>query len=155
LKGHIYCKTCGYKMHGRYMTSRSEHVYTYYACVKFRNKYAACPDLPVVRTNNIEQIVWQDCCRVFERLDAIRSTIEQNIDRSLQSILENTTGKLLVLQLKEEIACAEAEQAKQTKDSYTYRLIEQDIQQKQEQLAKYEEQYEKSQDIVKLSHIYR
>lgn len=155
LKGHIYCKTCGYKMHGRYMTSRNERVYTYYACIKDRNKYAACPDLTVVRTNNIEQIVWEDCCRVFERLDAIRSTIEQNIDQSLQSILENTTGKLLIFQLKEEIAYAEQEQTKHARGSYTYRLIEQDIQQKQEQLAKYEEQYQQSQDIVKLSHIYR
>ncbi len=155
LKGHIYCRTCGYKMHGRYMTSRNQHVYSYYACVKFRNKYDACPALPTIRTDKVDQLVWEDCCRVFERLDAIRSTIEQNIDQSLQSILENTTGKVLIFQLTEEINLAKQEQTKHAKGSYTYRLIEQDIQQKQEQLAKYEEQYRESQDIVKLSQIYR
>lgn len=155
LKGHIYCKTCGYKMHGRYMTSRNEHTYTYYSCIKYRNKYDACPVLPTIRTNKVEQLAWENCCRVFERLDVIRSTIENNIDQSLQSILENTTGKLLVLQLKEEIAYAEREREKHPKGSYYYTLISQDIAQKEEQLAKYEEQDRQSQDIVKLSHIYR
>jgi site-specific DNA recombinase len=155
LKGHIYCKTCNYRMHGRYQTSRNEHIYSYYACAKHRNKYDACPDLTVIRTNNVDQIVWEDCCCVFDRLDAIRSTIEGNIEQSLQSILEHTTGKLLIVQLTEEIAYAEQERAKHAEGSYYYRLISQDIVQKQEQLAKYEKEEKDTQDIVKLSHIYR
>ncbi|MHB8600505.1 MAG: recombinase family protein [Ktedonobacteraceae bacterium] len=155
LKGHIYCKTCNYRMHGRYQTSRNEHVYAYYACAKHRNKYDACPDLTVVRTNNVDQLVWEDCCRVFERLDAIRSTLEGNIEQSLQSMLEDTTGKLLIVQLTEEIAYAKQERAKHAEGSYYYRLISQDIRDKEEQLAKHEEQYCESQDIVKLSHNYR
>jgi|GEM_PF-1001803 len=155
LKGHIYCKTCGYKMQGRYQTSRHEQVYSYYACTNHRNKYDSCPDLPVVRTNSVDQIVWEDCCRVFKRLDAIRSTIEQNIERSLQSMLENTTGKLLVLQLTEEIAYAKQERAKHAEGTYYHTLISQDIKEKEERLARYEEQERESQDIVKLSAIYR
>src|SRR5712692_10265131 len=155
LKGHIYCKTCNYRMHGRYQTSRNEHIYPYYACVKYRNKYDACPDLTVVRTNNVDQLVWEDCCRVFERLDAIRSTIESNIEQSLQNLLEDTTGKLLVLQLTEEIAYAKQERAKHAEGSYYHTLISQDISEKEGRLARYEEQYRESQDIVKLSHIYR
>jgi site-specific DNA recombinase len=155
LKGHVYCKTCNYRMHGRYQTSRNEHIYPYYACVKYRNKYDTCPDLTVVRTNNVDQIVWEDCCRVFERLDAIRSTIESNIEQSPQSLLEDTTGKLLVFQLKEEIAYAEQERAKHAKGSYYHTLISQDIAEKEERLAKYEKEDRESQDIVKLSHIYR
>ena len=155
LKGHIYCKTCDYKMHGRYMTSRNEHTYTYYSCIKYRNKYDACPVLPSIRTDKVDELVWEDCCRVFERLDVIRSTIEKSIDQSLQSILENTTGKVLAFQLTEEINYAKQERAKHKEGSYYYKLTSQDIQAKEEQLAKYEEQYQESQDIVRLSHIYR
>ncbi len=155
LKGHIYCKTCGYKMQGRYQTSRYERVYPYYACTNHRNKYDSCPDLPHVRTHNVDQLVWEDCCHVFKRLDAIRSTIEQNIERSLQSMLENTTGKLLVLQLTEEITYAKQERAKHAEGTYYHTLISQDIKEKEERLARYEEQERESQDIVKLSAIYR
>jgi site-specific DNA recombinase len=155
LKGHIFCKTCNYRMHGRYQTSRGVHTYPYYACAKYRNKYDACPDLTVIRTDKVDQLVWEDCCRVFERLDVIRSTIESNIEQSLQSMLEDTTGKLLVLQLTEEIAYAKQERAKHQAGSYYYRLISQDISEKEERLARYEEESRESQDIVRLSHIYR
>jgi site-specific DNA recombinase len=155
LKGHAFCRTCNYRMAGRYQTSREVHTYPYYACVNHRNKYDTCPDLTVIRTAKVDQIVWEDCCRVFERLDVIRSTIESNIEQSLQSMLEDTTGKLLVLQLTEEIAYAKQERAKHPQGSYYYRLISQDIVEKEERLTKYEEEYRESQDIVKLSHIYR
>lgn len=155
LKGHVFCKTCNYRMQGRYQTSKKESTYTYYACIKYRNKYDACPDLTTIRTDKVEQIVWEDCCRVFDRLDVIRSTIESNIEQSLQIMLEDTTGKLLVLQLKEEIAYAEQERAKHQEGSYYYRLISQDIAEKEERLAKYEKEDRESQDIIKLSHIYR
>jgi site-specific DNA recombinase len=155
LKGHLYCKTCSYKMQGRYQTSKGEYIYTYYACIKYRNKYDACPDLTVIRTDKVDQLVWDDCCRVFERLEAIRSTIEHNIEQSLQRLLEDTTGQVLVRQLRDEIAYAAVERSKHPDGSYYYRLTTQDIQEKQAQLLKYESQAHDSRDIVKLSHIYR
>ncbi len=155
LKGHIFCRTCNYRMHGQYQTSRDVHTYPYYACINYRNKYDSCPDLPIIRTNKVDQLVWEDCCRVFERLDGIRSTIESTIEQSLQSMLEDTTSKLLVVQLTEEIAYAKQERAKHPEGSYYYRLISQDIREKEERLARYAEEYRESQDIVKLSHIYR
>jgi site-specific DNA recombinase len=154
LKGHLYCKTCGYRMHGRCQPSK-EHIYTYYACIKFRNKYDACPDLTTLRTDKVDQLVWADCCRVFERLETIRTTIERNIEQSLQRILEDTTGQVLVRQLRDEIAYAKQERDKHPEGSYYYRLTSQDICDKEAQLLKHESQAHDSRDIVKLSQIYR
>src|SRR5205823_8428510 len=78
LKGHIVCQTCDRRMSGRY-NSMSEHGktrrYAVYACTNHRNKYDACPERPTIRTDKVDQLVWEDCCRVFERLDAIRDVI--------------------------------------------------------------------------------
>ena len=155
LKGHIFCKTCNYRMAGRYRTSKKIHTYPFYACVNHRNKYDACPDLTLIRTDKVDQAAWDDCCRVFERLDLIRATIEQNIEQSLQGMLEDTKGKLLVLQLTEEIAYAKQERAKHPEGSYYHTLISQDIKEKEDRLCKYEEEYRGSQHIVKLSHMYQ
>lgn len=154
LKGHIFCKTCGYKMHGRYQRSRG-YIYPYYVCINHSNKYDACPDLPVLRTNRVTQIVWEDCCRVFDRLDLIREMIEQSIERSLQNILEDTKGKQLIDQLREEITFARRERDKHPEDSYYYKLVSNDIRGKEEQLQRYEEEYQESANIMKLSNIYQ
>ena len=68
-----------FRMVGRYRTSRHTHTYPYYACVHNQNKYMACPDLTMVRTYKIDSMVWADCCRVFEQLEAVQSTIERYI----------------------------------------------------------------------------
>jgi site-specific DNA recombinase len=155
LKRHIFCKTCNYAMCGKYQTSRQTHTYAYYICPNHRNKYEACPDLITIRSDNINQIVWEDCCRVFERLDLIRETIEQGIEQSLQGVLEDTKGAMLISQLAEEIAFAKAERAKHSESSYYYNLISQDIREKEARLSKYEAEHKKSHDIVKLSNIYQ
>jgi site-specific DNA recombinase len=155
LKGHVFCKTCNYRMAGRYQTSREKHTYPYYACINNRNKYDACPDLTVVRTARVDALVWDDCCRVFERLDLIRDTIERNIQASLQDMLENTQGKLLITELEADIAYAKQERAKHPEGSYYYTLISQDIRAKEDRLRKYEAEYTESRDIVKLSDVYQ
>ncbi len=155
LKGHVICKTCNYRMYGRNQRSRNNFVYPYYCCCKFRNKYDACPDLTTIRTVKVNQMVWEDCCRVFERLELIRDTIERNIEQSLQNMLENTKGKQLILELEEEIAYAKQERTKHPGGSYYYKLISQDIKEKEEQLQRYEEEYTKSRDIVRLSGVYQ
>lgn len=100
-------------------------------------------------------MVWEDCCHVFERLDLIRDTIEQGIAQSLQGVLEDTKGAMLISQLGEEIEFAKAERAKHPEGSYYYTLISQDIRDKEDRLRKYEAEYKKSADIVKLSNIYQ
>jgi site-specific DNA recombinase len=155
LRGHIFCKTCTYRMAGRYQTSREKHIYPYYACINNRNKYDACPDLTVIRTSRVDVLVWNDCCRVFERLEIIRDTIERNIEQSLQTMLEDTRGKQLVVQLEQEITYAYQERAKHAEGSYYYNLISQDIREKEDRMRRYKEEYTESRDIVKLSDVYR
>ncbi|WP_081838493.1 recombinase family protein [Thermogemmatispora carboxidivorans] len=160
LKGHIYCKTCQYRMHGRYVsrvmkTTKETHLYPFYCCINDGNKYVACPERPLIRSDRVDQLVWEECCRVFERLESIQATIEFNVERALQNILEDTQGKVLIEQLKEEIQFAKKECDKHPEGSYYYNLIAGDIRAKEAQLARYEEEYQSSINIVRLSSIYQ
>ncbi len=155
LKRRVFCATCNYRMVGRYRTSKHTHTYPYYACVHNQNKYDACPDQTMVRTYKIDEFVWSDCCRVFERLDAIQDTIQRNIELSLHNLLEDSQGKQLIMQLEIEIAYAKLEQAKHPEGSYYYNLIAADIQGKTDKLRKHETEYHESRDIAKLSDHYQ
>ncbi len=155
LKGHIYCKTCNYKMVGRYMTSRYAKEYPYYRCTKYRNKYDACPDLTVIRTDKVNELVWENCYRVFERIEQIRGTIEQNIERAVQTMLEDTRGKQLITRLEQELVQARVERSKHAEGSYLYGLITQDIKTKEEQLKRAVEDYDGSRDFASLADHYR
>ncbi len=158
LKSHIFCKACNYRMCGRYIAngrSTSGKLYPFYRCINDANKYHACPELPYIRTDRINQLVWEDCCRVFERLELIRDTLEFNIEQSLQNLLEDTTGKQLIEQLKEEIRFAKLEREKHPEGSYYYNLISGDIQDKEAKLQRHEEEYQESINLVKLSNIYQ
>jgi len=76
-----------------------------------------------------------------ESIELIRETIRANIERDVQNFLEHTQGRQQLAQLTQEIAFAEAEWAKHPEGSYYYRLITQDIQDKQAIARKYEEEY--------------
>jgi site-specific DNA recombinase len=154
LREHVYCKTCNYRMAGRYLKSR-RYTYAYYSCVNQKNKYDCCPSVPFVRTERVDEWVWADCCRVFERLDMIRDTLMCNIEQSLHTMLEDTKGRQLIDQLTEEITYARQERTKHAEGSYYFRLISQDIQEKEERLQKYEEQYREARGVLKLSDIYQ
>jgi site-specific DNA recombinase len=154
LRGHVFCKSCNYRMAGRYLKSR-EYRYAYYSCVNHKNKFDCCPSLSFVRTDRVDEWVWADCCRVFERLDMIRDTLTRNIEQSLHTMLEDTKGRQLIEQLTEEITYARQEQDKHAEGSYYYRLISQDIYEKEERLQKYEEQYREARGVLKLSDIYQ
>lgn len=142
-------------MIGRYRTSRKTHTYPYYACVHSNNKYDACPDQPLVRTYKIDRYVWEDCCRVFERLGDIQDTIERNIQASLNSLLEDSQGKQQIMQLQAEIAYAKAEQDKHREGSYYYNLTAADVRQKEDKLRKYKTEYAESRDIATLADHYQ
>lgn len=158
LKGHMICKACGHRMAGRYNSFSEDgkiHSYAVYACTNHRNKYDACPEQSTIRTNRIDEMVWEDCCRVFERLDVIRDAIASNIQQSIENLLEDTAGKRLIAQAQEEIAFAKEERAKHAEGSYTYRLISQDIVEKEDTLRKYEKEYKESGDVVQLANTYQ
>jgi hypothetical protein len=61
----------------------------------------------------------------------------------------------LIDQLSEEIGYAMQERDKHAEGSYYYRLISQDIHEKEERLEKYEEQYAESRGVARLSNIYQ
>ena len=156
-RAHLYCKTCNYTMQGPYQTSKGEYIYTLLCLLSSTGiKYDACPDLTTIRTDKVDQLVWQQPPAGVERLETPSVPPSRAISSSrCNGMLEDTTGKVQVIQLTDEIAYAEAERAKHPEGSYYYRLTSQDIQDKKAQLLKYEAQASESQDIVKLSHIYR
>ncbi|MFL5626233.1 MAG: recombinase family protein [Ktedonobacteraceae bacterium] len=135
LKSHIVCKTCGYRMSGKYRFYDGVPC-GYYRCCKVNNKYDTCPDFPEIKADKIDQFVWEDCCRVFESIEEIRDTLRANIERDVQNLLENTQGKAQIVQLQTEIAFAEQEREKHPEGSYYYKLTTQDIENKQAQLRK-------------------
>jgi len=141
LKGHIFCACCKYNLVGQYQTSKGVHVYPYYRCMNYRNKYAACEDRPSLRTSPIDQIVWEECCCLFERLDLLQDAINKYLKEHISSILATvTTGQDLLFEREQEIFYAREAQAQHPEGSYTYNLIAQDIQSKEEQMERYREE---------------
>jgi site-specific DNA recombinase len=154
LRRHVFCKICGYRMPGRYIKS-GEHRYAYYTCVNHKSKYDCCTGLPIVRTERVDEWVWKNCCRLFERTDMIRETLTSNIEQSIQTMLEDTKGRQLIDQTRHAISYAREERDKHSEGSYYYQLISQDIREKEEQLKKHEEQYHASRTMVNLSDMYQ
>jgi site-specific DNA recombinase len=147
LKSHIFCKTCGYRMGGRYRCYDGIPV-AYYICNKYCNKYDACPDMPEIMASKVNEMVWTDCCRVFDSIALIHETIRTNIERDLN-------GKVLLAQLRAELAFAEAERDKHPQGSYYYELTSQDVMAKQEKLRKYEVDLEESSLVLKMLDTYQ
>jgi len=139
LKSHIFCKTCGYRMGGRYRQYDGVTM-AYYQCMHDNNKYDACPDLTGIKADKVNELVWADCCRVFKAIELIRDTIRARLEQEVRSFLENTIGSQQAASLRQEIAYAEAERSKHAPGSYYYNLVTQDIQAKQAHLRKFEEQ---------------
>jgi len=139
LKSHLFGKTCGNRMSGRYRIYDGNPI-GYYRCNKSFNKYDACPDLTEIMASKVNTLVWEDCCRVFDAIELIRETIRIRLEQDVQNFLERTQGKQQVVQLTHEIANAEIELAKHPDGSYTYNLIAEDIHRKREQLKKYDEE---------------
>lgn len=154
LKSHIFCKTCGYRMSGRYRIYDGIPV-AYYQCSKYCNKYDACPDMPEIKADKVNELLWEDCCRVFDSIALIRETIRTNIEHDLQSKLEDTHGKLLLAQLQTDVAFAEAERDKHPKGSYYYELTAQDVHAKQEKLRKFEADLQESSLVLKMLDVYQ
>lgn len=148
LKGHIYCGVCGCKMTSKIKISGGKYASYYYRCANNSSKDAQCPALPVIGTASVGQYVWEDCCMLFERLDQVRETIEQQLQEHIANMLEDTRGQSQIIELEQAITYAKAERDKHPKGSYYHTLIEQDIQKKTEQLERYREEHTNSQGIT-------
>ncbi len=128
-----------------------------YRCNKHMSIYDTSrePHIQRIRTEYLDPVVWADCCRVFERLRLIQDVLERSIEQSLQNMLEDTRGREMIDALQQELAFALAERNKHPEGSYYYNLINQDVIQKEQKLRKCEEEFAHSQDVLKLSGIYR
>jgi len=146
LRGHIFCAVCGWSMKprtqkkGRLTKQGTDKSYPFYLCTNYQNKYQACPALSAIRTSPLDDIVWQDCCVLFKRINAVRAVLEQEVSAAVSAWLEQTTGREQVDQLEAVIALAKTERTKHAEGSYTYTLISQDIAAKENDLARYREE---------------
>ncbi len=152
LASHVFCEMCGNRMQ-----SVTEKGIPMYRCNKHMSIYDTPhePHIQRIRTEYLDPVVWEDCCRVFERLSLIQDVLERSIEQSIQNMLEDTRGREMIDALQEELAFALAERNKHPENSYYYKLINQDVIQKEQQLHKCEEEFAHSQNVVKLSGIYR
>jgi site-specific DNA recombinase len=150
LKGHIYCATCGYKMGPREHRGRA-----FYFCRKFGNKHNKCPDMTTIRSDVVNEVVWNDCRRLFERLDLIQARIEKEIEHSLRNLLEDTEGMERVAALQAALEHARQERTKHREGSYYYTLVTQDIQAKTEELKRYEEEHQAARNVAAATEAYK
>jgi hypothetical protein len=103
----------------------------------------------------VDKVVWDDCCQLFERLDGIQAKIEQEIARSLAELLEDTRGKEHITALTAAIDHARQERVKHLEGSYYYTLITQDMQAKEEQLRRYQEECGAASTVVAAAERYK
>jgi site-specific DNA recombinase len=154
LRSHIRCATCGQKMSTR-ITQRPHHQYPYYYCANRRNKYSKCPDIPVIRADLLDPLVWGECCQLFERIELIQSTIEAELQRSLAVLLEDTHGQEQTAEIRAVIEYARLERAKHPEGSYFYNLLTADIRAKTEELERFEMEHVRSRDLETYTAAYR
>ena len=154
LIGRVYCSLCNNRMH-----PIAEKGLPVYRCNKHMSILDAnphCePHILRIKTSLIDPAVWENCCQVFERLSMIQDALERSIEQSIQNMLEDTKGRMQITALEEEIHYARQERDKHPEGSYYYKLIAQDIQGKEEQLRRYEEEFAQSRTMVQLSGVYR
>ena len=160
LRGHIYCATCGCSMKprtqkkGRLTQKGTDKSYPFYRCTNMHNKYNACPSLTTIRTSPLDDIVWQDCCVLFKRIEVLQAALEQEMEAAINALLEDTTGQEQIQQIEATIEFAKNEREKHVPGSYMHNLISQDITNQEEQLARYKEEIGSS-NIEKVTGTYQ
>jgi DNA invertase Pin-like site-specific DNA recombinase len=146
LRGHILCATCGYSMKprtqkkGRLTHKGTDKSYPFYRCTNMHNKYDSCPSLTNIRTSPLDEIVWQECCVLFKRIDVLQAALKQEMEAAVSALLEDTTGQEQIQKIEATIEFAKNEREKHLPGSYMHNLISQDILNQEEQLARYKEE---------------
>jgi len=153
LIGHISCALCGNHMHP--ICEKTTHVYRCNKHMSILDANPHCePHVLRIKAALVDQVVWADCCQLFERLELIQAKIEAEIKDSIDNLLEDTTGREQIAALKLAIEHARQEHAKQ-QNEYLRSLIAQDIQAKLEQLERFEEECKAASSITALTATYQ
>ena len=144
LRGHVFCAACQHAMKPRTRkngrATRSGQPYPIYACQHTHNNYDACPSLPTIRTSPLDDIVWQECCFLFKRIDVLQTRLELELQAALDAMLEDTTGQQQIQQIEAAIALARRKREKYEDDSYMLKLLDQDIARQEAELARYKQE---------------
>jgi site-specific DNA recombinase len=144
LRGHVYCAACQHAMKPRTRkngrATRSGQPYPIYACAHTHNNYDACPSLPTIRTNPLDDIVWQECCALFERIEVLQTALELELQAAINALLEDTTGQQQIQQIESTIQLATRERKNYEEGSYMHNLLSQDITRQEAELARYKEE---------------
>ncbi len=146
LRGHIYCATCGCSMKprtqkkGRLTQKGTDKSYPFYRCTNTHNKYNACPSLTNIRTSPLDEIVWQECCVLFKRIEVLQTALEAEMKAAISALLEDTTGQEQIQKIEATIQLAKTEREKYAQGTYMHDLISQDITKQEAELARYKEE---------------
>ncbi len=146
LRGHIFCLTCGCSMKprtqkkGRLTKKGTSKSYPFYRCTNMQSKYISCPSLTNIRTSPLDDIVWQECCVLFKRIDVLQATLKQEMEAAINALLEDTTGQEQIRQIEATIVLAKIEREKYAEGSYMHNLISEDIVKQEKHLARYKEE---------------
>ena len=146
LRGHIYCATCGCSMKprtqkkGRLTQKGTDKSYPFYRCTNMQNRYGACPSSINIRTSPLDDIVWQDCCVLFKRIEVLQTALETEMAAAISALLEDTTGQEQIQKIEATIQLAKTEREKYAQGTYMHDLISQDITKQEAELARYKEE---------------
>src|SRR5260370_1232701 len=160
LRGQIHCATCTHAMKprtqqkGRLTKKGTDKSYPFYRCTNTQNRYDACPTLTTIRTAPLDDIVWQECCVLFKRIEVLQTALETEMKLAINALLEDTTGQQQIQQIEATIALARHEREKYEPGSYMHNLISQDITNQEAQLARYNEEIH-SRNIDKVTRAYQ
>ena len=125
---------------GRLTQKGTDKSYPFYRCTNTHNKYKACPSLTTVRTSPLDEIVWQECCVLFKRIDVLQAALETEMKAAISALLEDTTGQEQIQRIEATIELAKSEREKYAPGSYMHNLISQDITNQEAELARYKEE---------------
>jgi hypothetical protein len=107
-----------------------------------------------IRTSPLDDIVWQECCVLFKRIEVLQTALETEMAAAIRALLEDTTGQQQIQQIEATIALAKHEREKYEPGSYMHNLISQDIAKQEAQLARYKEEIGSS-NIEKITGTYQ
>ncbi len=127
---------------GRLTGKGEDKDYPFYRCTNYDNKYNACTSLMTIRTQPLDDIVWQECCLLFKRLDVLQARLQDEMKAAVSALLEDTAGQEQILELEQTIAFAESERQKHKEGSYMHNLLSKDIAEQKERLTRYKEELE-------------
>ncbi|GER88382.1 recombinase [Dictyobacter vulcani] len=152
--GYVYCKECRTRM--RTTTEKKKgREFPYYQCGYNNNKYITCDARTRINAPALDKLVWEECCRIFERLELIQDILEREAEKAVQKLLNDDSASNLTSQLETEIDYAKEERRNHREGSYYYNLITQDIQKKEEQLQKHKEEAIKSTPFINRADTYK